>query len=414
MSLNENGRPEEAGAAEGADDVGVLVRRAGETFVPAAPGALAEAGILRGRRRLVRRRVTAAVGSALAFTLIAGGAVYGGELLRRDEGVSAAGSPATRLEVSAAQMAKILENALDVNGPYLSKTHVEADGSTGGARPTAKASMTFDDSTGWARVDVAVRRVDPKSDAAKQLLTCPKDDDVESCTPGADNRVLKLRKTDRGVLEWQVALVGRYGYAVEVSEFNARDENEETRRARLPMTVRRLQDVARFVDASFDEVGRVAPTEGWKILASLLPERLEVRRHSENQGNGELWVYDPKTRATTYINAFRIVFPKKEFPEALPNEVRRASRQVKGEKTGVVLREADVWRPFLTQWRISAYNAESPKGRATTAEPALTLEEVKAIAADPAWLVERFERSSEELEERDAYEKKLRDGRAGS
>lgn len=387
--MDELDKPDGAEGTPGADgdDIEVLVRRAGETFVHAAPGALLDAGILRGRQKLARRRVLVAVGGALALALVAGGATYGGELLRADDKASVADTDATRLEVSAAQLAGILNEGLDRTALSLTRRHVEGDDSTGGARPSAKSSASFVDNFGWGRVDLTVRRVAPGSGEAKELLACPEDDeDVDVCLPEADSRVLKLRRTDRGVLEWQVALVTKHGYAVEINEFNVREESAKTRRGLTPFTVGKLRDLARYVGASFGEDGRPIPTRRWEIMASLLPEGLEVRKHSED---GELWVYDPKTRATTYVRVYLIAGGPDIPGEKLPDGATVGAHQVMGEKPGVVLREAEVRRPSGERRRIAAYNAESPKGPATTAEPALSLEQLKAIVANPAWLAER-------------------------
>ncbi|MFV2121454.1 hypothetical protein ACE14D_24675 [Streptomyces sp. Act-28] len=140
--------------------------------------------------------------------------------------------------------------------------------------------------------------------------------------------------------------------------------------------------------AAFDGAA-VRPT-----LLSLLPEGLTVSDEGGQDGYGYAVVDDGEGGSLVQVNAqpdMRDVegelFPPGGY-ETLPDGTKVAVRQQPGEKggEGVVMWTVDTIRPGGYRVVVSAFNTAAQHDPATRAEPALSLDQLKAIATSGKWL----------------------------
>ncbi|MEU4876495.1 hypothetical protein [Streptomyces sp. NPDC021608] len=397
------------------DELGKLLDDTAGSFT-ADRDALAEGSMVRGRRRLARRRASAVAASALAVVLAttAGVHLVGGQDRDGRSGNPASPSPPPppspggaygHFAVSAKDMRNILRNGLGtISGVVVEHPQVKGTGSTGANRP-ATASIDFEDGFGAARVSLSVRRVDPAPADLKQFITCPPEEDspFEECTTQPDNRAVKgYTEAGKagGIRKWEVTMLSSDGYLIDVATHNVAGAGEPVTRAPR-MTPAKLRNLAAFIDGAFtragapNPLGTVEPGSSSErgdilpLLKDLLPRRLHIRSEGGTGGDGHVVVVDPGTGRQTYVEALRIAGDEEVWNETLPDGTKVGTRHLPGTRPGVVRLRADALRLNGLWISVSAYNAASPSSAKSGDAPLLTAAELKVIATSRTWLLAR-------------------------
>jgi hypothetical protein len=393
------------------DELGKVLRDTAGTFTTDRLS-LAEGSLARGRRRVARRRASVVAGSALAVALLATAGVQlggpGGDGKARG---GHAAQPRTtdgarHFAVTAQEIQNILRNGMSRAQVPVLREKLRGTGSSTAARP-ATATMDFDDSAGWARVTLSVRRVDPAAPDLKELITCPptQGSPYEECTTQPDNRAVKgYTEAGKagGVKKWAVTLLSPHGYLIDVTTQNVptrKDPEPVTRNPRL--NPGKLRNLAMFVDGSLDRDGEPNPfgtvTPGSRpesgdilpVLKAVLPERLDIDSEGGSEGQGHVVVADRKTGDRTYIQATRIAGDKEFWNETLADGTKVGTQWQPGDQPGVMRLRVDALRPNGLWISVSAYNAPSPKSAKTGAKPLVTAAELKAVVTSRTWLLAR-------------------------
>ncbi|MFE7929248.1 hypothetical protein ACFU6S_10985 [Streptomyces sp. NPDC057456] len=396
------------------DELGKVLRDTAGTFT-ADRHSLAEGSLLRGRRRLARRRrATAVAGSALAVVLVA---TAGVRLSGGHDGDGKVGGLAStpppggvygHFAVTAKDMENILQNGMDRSGIAVVHPKLQATGSSKASR-SATASIDFEDGFGAARVTLSVRRVDPAEQDLRKLITCPPEDGslYEECTTQPDNRAVKgYTEAGKagGIKKWAVTMVSPSGYIIELATNNVpstinSDPEPVTRNPR--MNPGKLRYLAMFVDGSFTADGepnslgtlepgtRAEPGDILPVLKELLPERLHVYSEGGTGAAGHVVVVDPESGKRTYIEATRIAGDKESWTETLSDGTKVGTRQLPGRQPGVVQLRVDALRVNGLWMSLSAYNAPSPTSKKSGAAPLITSAELRTIAISRSWLLAR-------------------------
>ncbi|KPI31659.1 hypothetical protein ACWGA9_13905 [Streptomyces sp. NPDC054950] len=395
------------------DELGKVLRDTAGTFT-ADRRSLAEGSLLRGRRRLARRRASVMAGSALAVVLVAtAGVQLGGG---QDDDGKVGGLASTpppgggygHFAVTAKDMENILQNGMEVSGIAVAHPTLQATGSSEASRP-ATASIDFGDGFSAARVTLSVRRVDPADEDLKELITCPPEGDspYEECTTQPDNRAVKgYTEAGKagGIKKWAVTMLSPSGYLIEVATNNVAsktnaDTEPVTRNPR--MNPGKLRYLAMFVDGSFTPAGepsslgtlepgtQAEPGDFLPLLKDLLPERLHIYSEGGTEVGGHVVVSDSESGNRTYIEVGRIAGDKEAWNETLSDGTKVGTRQLPGQQPGVVRLRVDALRVNGLWISISAYNAPSPTSKKSGAAPLITAEELKTIATSRSWLLAR-------------------------
>ncbi|GAA3974919.1 MULTISPECIES: hypothetical protein [Streptomyces] len=407
------------------DRLGTALRQAGHTFDPDDGAALAAAGHARGRRlRLRRRRAAVASGAAsLALVGVGGALLLPGDDSQEPQqrsvatGTTAAPTPTTTpLPLSRADMIRTFQELLP-EGQF-----GESDARGTGEELPPYARVVFDDGKGAASISMSLDRIEPGSDQARQIAECP--DKVltpyDSCSSSrlADGSLLKIFKgyeyPDRRVDTklWTADLVTPNGHYVTVSEWNAAAEKDApVSRPNPPLSTTQLEALVsagvwrQVVDAMPADSTKPDPSvtetvpagaDGAAVgqtLADLLPKGVEVvAKGGQDTEYAYLVVDDGKGKCFVQVNVqpdMRDVAGDLygSGSETLPDGTRVATRQGPGEKagSGVVMWTADTMRANGMRVVISAFNAADQNSDATRETPALTIEQLRAIALSPKW-----------------------------
>lgn len=419
------------------DRLGAALRNAGGAF-DADRAALVAGGETRGRRLRMRRR-TAVVSGAAAIALVGvGGALvapWGGDGTGQravgaggttvgpgDAGATPSSTPSTTPTaapppVSGAQLLRTLKELLP-QGEF-SKERSRGTGSKLG--PYAYA--VFDDGKGAAALSVSLGRIAPGSGQARETTECPDkafvpyDECVTSPLPGgALLRIVKgYEYPDRRVDTklWTADLVTAEGGHVTVMEWNAAAEKgAPISRPEPPLGNEQLKTVVtdpawlRAVNAipKADEVetppasSAPAEVEGGAIIATLtglLPQGLDVvGKGGQESEYGYVVVDDGKGKSFVQINVqpHRKDVEDELFgegsgavtrPDGIKVVVREGAGDDKGK--GLVMRTADTLWPDGLRVVVSAFNSASQITGPTRENPALTIDQLKAIATDSKW-----------------------------
>ncbi|CAM5296039.1 hypothetical protein [Streptomyces aurantiogriseus] len=394
------------------DDLGRALRHTAGAFTTDRRS-LAEGSLVRGRRRLARRRASVVAGSALTVALLAtAGAQLGGQG-GAGKGRDHASKPRLagdyrHFAVTAEEMENILHNGMNRAGIAVARPKVQGTGSSDQARP-ATATIDFEDGWGAARVTLSVRRVDPAEQDLKKLITCPpeKGSPYEECTTQPDNRAVKgYTEAGKagGVKKWAVTMLSPNGYLIEVATHNVpmAKQAESALVSRNPrMNPGKLRSLAMFVDGSFardgepNSFGTVVPGAEAEsgdilpVLKALLPERLHIHSEGGSGAEGHVVVIDRKTGKRTYVEAMRIAGDKEFWNETLADGTKVGTRRLTGKQPGVVQLRVDALRVNGLWISVSAYNAPSPTSRRSGAQHLITEEELKAVATSRTWLLAR-------------------------
>ncbi|MEU0601097.1 hypothetical protein ABZ484_23080 [Streptomyces sp. NPDC006393] len=399
---------------------------------------LAAGGQARGRRLRARRRAAVAggvtavaligVGAALVLPGGQGGdgrqrSVAGGQSPgRADSAASAsAGSQASGVSgVSGAQLVRTLEKLLP-EGKFSDTTGSGTDETNGhGPYKSPFAQGVYDDGHGKAAVAVSLGLVQPRSQEAAETTECPEPVYIayDSCatTKLSDGSALMILKgyeypnKRSGTKLWRAELVTPTGAHVSVQEWNAAAEKASpVTRAQPPLSAEQLKKLVTApewraaagaipVDPRMTAAPSATTAHHGSVpatLARLVPHGLKVvsRSRSDDYEFGYVVVDDGRGKSLVQIN----VQPDMRDVEGelfgagsrtLPDGTKVVRRKQEGEKgiAGIVMWTVDTIRPDGRRVVISAFNSGAQNTPATRQAPALTMNQLEAIATDPKWL----------------------------
>ncbi|KUL20879.1 hypothetical protein [Streptomyces regalis] len=387
--------------------------------------ALAARGTARGRR-LRARRHAAVVGGAAAVAV----ACVSGALLVTNGGaadakpttssVAASGNrtaSATPSGVTAEQMISTLKSLLP-------EGEVSKEDGRGTEQPMIPpyASLVFDDGEGAAAISIALDRLEPGGEDARLNGECPDkrlanydDCSVQRLPGGSVFRVVQgYEYPDRReeTKSWHAELVTAKGQHVTVSEWNApAEKGEPVSRPEPPLSPAQLktfvtaEEWLALVDAMPEDDKKTQPTPGEDasdvgggrrtvgMLVKMLPKNLEVvDKRAQDSQYAYVVVDDGKGESFLQINVQPDMSDVRNDlfdsdDETLSDGTRVATRQGPGEKggEGVVMWTVDTMRPDGRRVVVSAFNSGSQVTPATRETPALTMDQLREIALNPAW-----------------------------
>ncbi|MFJ8310862.1 MULTISPECIES: hypothetical protein [unclassified Streptomyces] len=398
------------------DRLGEAMRHTGDSFELEHRRDLVETGLVRGRRRLARRRTAAVAGSVLALAAVGLGSAYAGGLVGGtgpDASVAAPPKPTQQSGDSSGEQMVALFKSLLPAGTLTEETGRGAGGPGGLGAPYASA--VFDDGKGAGLVSLGVSRVDPGSESGSQQVTCP----APSATGYDACKAEKLADGSRYMLfqgyeypdrreptkSWRAVLLTPDGALVDASEWNApAEKGAQVSRDTPPLTAEQLKSLVtspKWLPVAYglkapekrDPVRTGPSAEAvQKQLVALLPagKSLKVVEKDGQDGYASLVVDDGEGRSLVQVNVqtgMSDVAPSGET-STLPDGTRIGLEKQQGEKggAGVVWWTADTVRPDGFRVVVSAFNTGDQHKAATRAKPVLTLNELRTIALDPHWL----------------------------
>ncbi|MFF1731705.1 hypothetical protein [Streptomyces sp. NPDC058247] len=406
--------------------LGEALRIAGETF-NAPGGPLVDGGMVRGRRRLRRRRAATVTGSFAALAAVGFGASYAagafGAEAEHGSPVAAQPKPGSTTQgktsmpgegpqFPASHLIKTLEELLP-DGKFSGESGRGTEDELG-----PLASVVFDDGKGKAAIGLSLGRVDPEGTMAAEQLACPEKvytryDSCSSKTLADGSRLLLLQGYEypdkrADTKWWHAYVVTPEGFTVDASEWNAPAEKGEpvsrdepplsTAQLKALVTSKEWRPILRALPKPQDEpVEPLAPQAAGgetilKDLTSLLPKSAKVTTRHGEDGFAYIVVNDGKGASLVQIN----VQPNMSDVEGelfgsgaqtLPDGTKVVTHQGPGEKggQGVVMWTVDTLRKDGLHVVISAFNSGTQNTPATRTTPALTMTQLKAIATSERW-----------------------------
>jgi hypothetical protein len=413
------------------DGLSVALRRTGEEF-SAEGRTLVDGGVLRGRRRLRRRRAGAVTGSVAALAVVGLGSTYAA-------GVFDANGSGPRSTVASAGAQGGTKDTREKKGPRGEGPQLSGDKVLGileGLLPEGKVSaregrgtadplgplahLVHDDGHGKSAIGVSVGAVDPDGTAAAQQLECPDKVFVpyDSCsreTLADGSRLLLMRgyeypdkRVDTKL--WHAFLVTPEGYTVDASEWNAAAEKGapvsrpqpplNTDELKTLVTSPKWRPVMRAIGEAVPEAAAQPPAQGTgkaailSKLKGLLPPRVRVTGEGgQDAGFAYVVVDDGKGASYVQIDVQSGMGDVKgdlfgSGAEKLPDGTLVATHQGSGDDkggAGLVMWTADMMRPDGSRVVVSAFNSASQRTDATRSRPALTMAELKAIVLSERW-----------------------------
>ncbi|WP_394431925.1 hypothetical protein [Streptomyces sp. SGAir0957] len=410
------------------DELSVALRRTGEGF--AAEGrTLVEGGMLRGRRRVRRRRVGAVTGSVAALAVVGLGSSYAAGAFGTgpDDAMSSVASSSPSSQRSAES-----KGTAHGDGPQLSADQVvavlegllpegkvsERDGRGTADHPYAR--LVYDDGHGKSALSVGVGAIDPDGASADEQLTCPDKAFVpyDSCTDRKmpdGSRLLLFRgyeypdkRADTKL--WRAVYMSPEGYTVDAGEWNAAAEKDAP--VSRPEPALSIEQLKALVTSSkwgpvMKAIGEAQPEKAAPPVAegpgkaavlagltSLLPKRLKATG-SGGQDGGYAYVVVDDGKGASFVQV-NVQSGMQDVAgdlfgsggETLPDGTRVATQEGAGDDkggSGIVMWTADTMRPDGFRVVVSAFNAASQETDATRPSPALTLAELKKIALSKKW-----------------------------
>ncbi|MFH8369130.1 hypothetical protein [Streptomyces sp. NPDC018031] len=403
------------------EELGDALRRTSDSF-RADGRQLVDRGLARGRT--LRRRRTAAIGGALAMTLVGvGGFVLSGALSPGGDQVAGPAARSSTADGTKRPAAAPLseQEMVDLLAARLPKGTISGREGRGteadkGGLGAPYAKVVLDDGKGAAAVALSVSRED-------EALSCPDAAHVPDlrCTLKRldDGSVFMLtqgyeypdRRADTKL--WQATLATPAGYQVLVSEWNApAEKGADVTRTDPPLSADQLRTLARdevwqrVADAIEDDRGpraaagaeqtaRRDPSAGAirKTLRRLLPEGLRITdgQSATDTGYAHVTADDGKGAGLVEVNVQRW---GKDIPEEL---YRKATKLPDGtlvvvdrgpaEKggSGTVAWEVDTMRPDGLRVVVNELNAAGYRRSATRAEPVVPIDELKELALSAEW-----------------------------
>ncbi|MFF8844834.1 hypothetical protein ACF08N_19295 [Streptomyces sp. NPDC015127] len=407
------------------DELGDALHRTGDGIRPANRRALVEGGLRRGRRKQGVRRAAVA-GSALALAAVGLAGTYAtGVIGERDGGgkgsVASAGEvPQLSVEkTDGAVTAEEMIGALKALLPAGDVVHEGGRGSSKVGPSMPYAAVVFDDGKGQAQISFGFNTVEPDGDMADDYVTCPSKAlvDHDGCTAetladGSRYMLIKGFVYDRGegAKQWRATMVTPQGVLVDASEYDSpAEKGGEITRSAPPLTAEQMK--ALVTDASWQPLmkefraeagappaddtrpGELSGEDMTRTLTELMPEGLEVTDKGGDVGYGFVVVDDGKGGSFVQINVqprMDDLAPEFAGAEPLPDGTRvkegqEADPDQKGG-AGVVGWTVDTLRPDGFRVVITAFNAPGQGQDAGRERPALTMEQLRAIALDEKWL----------------------------
>ncbi|MEU3691135.1 hypothetical protein [Streptomyces narbonensis] len=433
MPLNDGSQHDDAPHEGFEEELGAVLRSTGEGFSTDGGRELVAGGLTRGRRRLVRRRL-AVTGGVLALAAVGIGGVYGGSLLgtggpAKAAGVAAAPKPTTaettepsleekrRQAMQQAQIpVKDIAAAIQANTPAGKWQFENLDGKG------QSALGIYDDGGGKAAVSVGLYRSGGgDGEAGAGQVECPSKVhvDFDKCTsdrlPGGDRLMViqGYEYPDRreDTKNWRAVLLTKDGFLVDASEYNApAQKGAAVSRENPPFTATQLKALVTAddwrplleqlpegpktdVDPGGAMPGETGGPEIQSTLRSLLPKGVQVKEKGGDYGYGFAVLDDGKGKSLFEINVqpdmgdvAGDLFGSGDVT-TLPDGRKVKITQGTAEKggSGVVSWGVDTMTPEGFRVVVSAMNAGGHRQDATRAEPALTVEQLKAIALSPKW-----------------------------
>ncbi|RVU16716.1 hypothetical protein EOT10_35710 [Streptomyces antnestii] len=409
-----------------AGGLGEALRITGDSF-DAPGGSLVEGGVARGRRRLRRRRAATVTGSVAALAVVGfgasyaagafgAGAVHGSPVAARPEPGRTAqgktGASASGKQYPASHVIKTLEGLL----PQGELTHRTGRGTDEDGGPFA--SVVFDDGKGKAAISVSLGRVDPEDRMATDQLACPGKvytpyDACSSKTLADGTRLLLLQGyeyPDKRVDTkwWHAYAVTAEGYTIDAGEWNAPAEKDApVSRDEPPLSAGQLKTLVTaeewrpilraLPEPQLQPVQQPAPQAATadtivRNLTSLLPKSTKVTTSHGDDGFAYVVVNDGKGASLVQIN----VQPDMKDEEGdlfgsdaqtRPDGMKVATHQGAGDKgvQGAAMWTVDTISKDGFRVVISAFNSGSQITAPTRKTPALTMDQLKAIATSEKW-----------------------------
>lgn len=407
--------------------LGAALRHAGGAF-DSDRAALVAAGETRGRAIRRRRRVAALSGAAAVALVGVGGALVvpwdggdsarqqrsvGGEKTSSAPSVSPTGT-ADPSPVSGDELLRTLKSLLP-DGEFSDESARGTDSRVG-----PYAHLVYDDGKGAGAIEVGFNRVEPGSEQARQVTRCPDKalTPYDSCNtsklPGGSALMIfqGYEYPDRRVDTkwWHAELVTPEGGQVSVLEWNAAAEKDAPiSRPEPPLSPAQLKAVATASEwaAVLDTIpesetlpgSTSPPAEDNGALAQqtfigLLPKGVKaVSQGGQGSGYAYLVVDDGKGRSFVQINVQRDMSDVEDElfgpdAEVRPDGTKVATHQGPGDDdiAGVVMWTVDTIRTDGRRVVVSAFNAPGQNTGPSRDTPALTMQELRAIALSPAWL----------------------------
>ncbi|MFG2330193.1 hypothetical protein ACGFMM_11265 [Streptomyces sp. NPDC048604] len=408
------------------EELGTVLHRAGDSFSAVTLPDLASGGLSRGRRRLARRRAVAVGGSVLALALVGTAGAYGGGLfggngsadVATQSSVGANGTGKARKPMPEARIpVQDLARVLKQNTPA-GDWKIDNLGGTG-----QSVTGVYDDGKGKAAVSVGLYRAGDTGESGRDQVTCPDEtaveyDDCTSTTVAGGARLMVFQGYEypdrrEETKNWRAVLLTRDGFLIDASEWNApAQKGAEVSRSKPPFSPAQLKTLVTAAGwvpllkqlpalPKPDDTGpghaqppaEPSSADIQATLRSLLPKGLGVVSDHGQDGYGSLVVDDGKGNSLVGINVqpnMRDVMDdlfSGSGVETLPDGTLVKLEKKPGEKGGknVVWWTADTMRPDGFRVVISAFNTGAQHEPATRKEPALTMEQLKAIALSPKW-----------------------------
>ncbi|MEU6974467.1 hypothetical protein [Streptomyces sp. NPDC046371] len=416
------------------EELGAVLRRTGDGFGPDDRRELASGGLTRGRRRMLRRRL-AMTGGVLALAGIALGGAYGGSVLGGMDvdavvgvgGASVAAAPkpggsgkaeqpgpkrGDEPRIPVADLAAVLK----ANTPPGTWEIQDPDGS--GQAVTA----VYDDGKGKAAVSVGLYRADGAWSADQMScpdkVAVPYDRCVTEKLPGGSRLLIVegYEYPDKRVetKNWRALLQTKEGFIVDASEYNAAAEKDSPiTRENPPFSATQLKSLVTAAgwrplleqlpppqtkpggSTTTPETHEPSAAAVQATLRSLLPkgQGLRVVGRGGEGGYGYLVVDDGKGRSLVQINVQpgmtgirNDVFGGSDVTtEADGTRVKLFEQPGEKGGQGVVWWGADTLGLDDFRVVVSAFNSGTQHDAATRPEPALTTQQMKAIALSPKW-----------------------------
>ncbi|WP_438293173.1 hypothetical protein [Streptomyces sp. HUAS TT7] len=405
------------------DRLGEAMRHTGDSFELGDRRDLVESGLIRGRRRLARRRTAAVTGSVLALATVGLGGAYAAGLVGGGGGGSSVAAPSTRQAdgaTSGEEMVSLFKSLLPAGGAVTKEQgsgpgDLRASGKPG-ASYAASVSGVFDDGNGPGLIALGVRRVDPAASSSGEQVACPAKAlvDHDSCQTEQrpdGSRYMLLQGYENpnrsdSAKAWRAVLLTPKGTLIDASEWNApAQKGSPAGRETPPLTAGQLKalvvspkwlsvaDTLRAPEKADRPVGSGPSAEAvQKQLIALLPagRGLKAVERGGQDGYAFVVVDDGRGKSLVQINVqtgMSDVRPE-GTTSTLPDGTVIGLAKKSGEKggAGVAMWIADTVRPDGFRVVISAFNTGNQNKEATRPEPALTLDELKKIALDPRWV----------------------------
>ncbi|KQX45606.1 MULTISPECIES: hypothetical protein [unclassified Streptomyces] len=424
--MPQNEGPQHEGFEE---ELGAVLRGTGDIFAADDRRELAEGGIRRGRRRLVRRRL-AVTGGVLALAAVGIGGVYGGSLLgpaaspdkasvaAPPQPSSAHGSadspkrPGGTAEIPVKDIAAVLK----AHSPQGTWDFGDLNGSG------QAVAGVFDDGNGKAAVSVGLYRASGSGEAGEGRVACPDEvavpfDDCTTQNLPNGSRLMILQGYEypdkrEETKSWRAVLLTKDGFLIDASEYNAAAEKgAPISRPNPPLTPAQLKSLvttdawgpllAQLPTLPKKPGGNGRPEQhpeptGTAVrdtLRSLLPQGLTVRSKGGEDSHGYVVVDDGKGASLVGVDVqpgsralIADLFGGGDVVTLPDGRMVRATQQP-GEKggAGVVWWNVDTITPDGFRVVVSGFNSPAQHEAATRAEPALTMEQLKTIALSQRW-----------------------------